>query len=114
MGKGSFACPSGSGEDGDSGFGVEGFEFGVWGEVELFVGLADFVAEFGAAAVEFDAVGFGVGEDGDEASWPGEETVDGPGGEGVGFAGLTGPEPDFEAGCAVEGGLLIWAEGEER
>ena len=96
---------------GDACFGVVGFESCVGGEVELFVGLGEFLADVGDFFVEFDAIGFGVGEDGDEAAWAGEEAVDGPGGEGVGFAGLAGPEPDFDAGLGVEGLLLVGAEG---
>ena len=61
--------------------------------------------------VEFDAVLFGVGKNGDEAAGAGEETIYCPGGEGVGFAGLAGPEPDLDAGLAVEGFLLVGAKG---
>jgi len=64
----------------------------------------------GDGLVEVDAVGFGVGEDGDEAAWACEEAVNGPGGEGVGFAGLAGPEPEFEAGRGLEGFCLVGAE----
>ena len=70
--------------------------------------------EVGDFAVEFDAVLFGVGEDGDEASRAGEEAVERPGGEGVGFAGLAGPKPDFQAGGGVEGSLLVGAEGDGK
>ena len=101
--------------DGDACFGVEGFEAGVGREVELFEGLVEEVADFGAAAVEFDAVGAGVGEDGDEAARAGEEAVDGPGGEGEGFSGLAGPEEDLDAGgLVVEDLALVGTKRKER
>ena len=66
-------------------------------------------------SVEFDAVGFGIGEDGDKASGISDESIDGPGGEGVGFAGLPAPEPDFDAvGAVFEGGSLVGAERDEE
>ncbi len=100
--------------DGDSGFGVEGFEAVVGAEVNLFEGAVEELADFGATAVEFDAVGAGVGEDGDEAARAGEESMDGAGGEGEGFSGLAGPEEDLDAvGVVVEDFALIWTEGEK-
>ena len=68
--------------EGDAGFCFEGFEACVGGEVGLFEGLVEEVADFGAFAVEFDAVEAGVGEDGDEAARAGEDAVDSPGSEG--------------------------------
>ena len=77
----------------------------------MFVRHLEEAADFGAFEVEFHAVGFGVAEDGDEASGILDEAVHGPGGEGEGFAGLAAPEPDFDAILAIiEGGLLISAK----
>jgi hypothetical protein len=98
--------------DGDASFGVEGFEAVVGGEVDLFEGAVEKVADFGAAAVEFDAIRAGVGENGDEAARAGEEAFDGPCSEGEGFSGLAGPEEDLDAGgVVVEDGALVGAEG---
>ena len=97
--------------EGDAGFCFEGFEACVRREVGLFEGLVEEAADFGAFAVEFDAVEAGVGEDGDEAARAGEDAVDSPGSEGEGFSGLTAPEEDLVAGgVVVEDWLLVGTE----
>ena len=69
----------------------------------------------GAFEVEFHAVEAGIGEDIDGATRVFEETIDGPGGEGEGLAGLAAPEPDFDAvGAVFEGVALVRAEGNAR
>ena len=68
-------------------------------------------ADFSAFEVEFHAVGFGVAEDGDEASGIVEEAINGPGSEGEGFAGLAAPEPDFDAVYFILKGVpLVWSK----
>ena len=60
---------------------------------------------------ELDAVVFGVAEDGDEAAGFGEEPPDGPGGEHVGLADLTGPvEAEDAGGVVLEDRDLVGAE----
>lgn len=77
-------------------------------------GLVEEVTDLGAFAMEFDAVEAGVGKDGDEATGAGEDAVNGPGGEGEGFAGLAAPKEDLVAGGVVfEDLLLVRTEREE-
>lgn len=100
--------------DADAGFGVEGFEAVVGGEIDLVEGALEEFADFGAAAVEFDAVLAGVGKNGDGSARAADEAMHGPSGEGEGFAGLAAPKPDLNAvGLVLEGGELVGAEVEE-
>ena len=97
----------------DADFHAHVLEFEAAGEVLGFELGAVEVADFGAFGEEFGAVFAGVGEDGDEAAGAGEEAVDGPGGEGEGFADLAGPMKDEDAGGAVhEDGDLIGTESD--
>jgi hypothetical protein len=63
----------------------------VGAQVEEIEGLAEAAANIGAETVEFDAVGFGVGKDGDKATGVGDKAIDGPSGKGEGFSGLPAP-----------------------
>ena len=90
--------------DGDASFEVHGLEAAIGGEVSLFEGVASKTRDVGAFAVEFDAVGFGIGKDGDEASGVGDEAINSPRCKGEGFSGLAGPQPDVNAVGAVEKG----------
>ena len=76
-------------------------------------GLLVEASDLGAFLVELGAVGDGVGENGDEPTWAGEEALDSPAGKGEGLAGLAAPHPDFEAvGVVGERFFLVMAEVE--
>lgn len=91
-----------------------GLETVVRGEIDLFKSVAHEIADLGAFEVEFGAVEFGIGKNGDCTAGITDQAIDGPGGERERLSGLTAPEPDLDAvGFIVEGFGLVRTKGDE-